>query len=318
MTPPPRLRLTSTADLLAAIPYLLGFHPADCVVVVALRGRDVQFVMRGDLPLVDSRLITDRLIENGAEHAFVVGYGAAAHAAAVTLAAAVRLAGVRVLDEVRVAGGRFRSPAGEGRSDDLDTRVVAAAATFHGLPALPGRETLVAQLAPVTGDERAAMAAATVRAEARLAAWEQRGLSAARLAKAVRRAGFAAVRAAKASGESGRRLADDEVAWLGLLLVDDEVCGYAWESAEPCAADQAAWTDVVRRVDPEYVPAPATLLGFLTWRLGLGATAAIAVDRALAADPHHRPAQLLAHILSHGLDPAIASAASPGRGTEAA
>ncbi|MFD0787811.1 DUF4192 family protein, partial [Micromonospora azadirachtae] len=49
-TEPPRLAVRSPADLLAAVPYLLGFHPADSVVVVAMRGRRVVFAARADLP----------------------------------------------------------------------------------------------------------------------------------------------------------------------------------------------------------------------------------------------------------------------------
>ena len=48
-TEPARLSVRSPADMVAAVPYLLGFHPADSVVVVAVRGRRVVFAARGDL-----------------------------------------------------------------------------------------------------------------------------------------------------------------------------------------------------------------------------------------------------------------------------
>ncbi|MEO3745983.1 DUF4192 domain-containing protein [Plantactinospora sp. B5E13] len=52
MTPTDQATLSvrSTADLLAAVPFLLGFHPADSVVVIALRANRIVFVARGDLP----------------------------------------------------------------------------------------------------------------------------------------------------------------------------------------------------------------------------------------------------------------------------
>ena len=40
---PPRLSLREPTDVLAAIPYLIGFHPTDCVVVLALHGRRMAF-----------------------------------------------------------------------------------------------------------------------------------------------------------------------------------------------------------------------------------------------------------------------------------
>src|SRR4051812_38127714 len=85
MTPtqPPRLAVRSPADLIAAVPYLLGFHPADSVVVVALRGRRVVFAARGDLPEPGSdprpaaRHLAQVIARQDAEAATVIGYGPA-------------------------------------------------------------------------------------------------------------------------------------------------------------------------------------------------------------------------------------------------
>src|SRR5690349_19587406 len=46
----PTLSLSYPADALAAIPYLLGFHPTDSVVVLAIRGRHAVLAARHDLP----------------------------------------------------------------------------------------------------------------------------------------------------------------------------------------------------------------------------------------------------------------------------
>ena len=46
----PRLTVRSPADLITAVPYLIGFHPTDSVVVVAMRGRRIVFAARADLP----------------------------------------------------------------------------------------------------------------------------------------------------------------------------------------------------------------------------------------------------------------------------
>ena len=57
-------------------------------------------------------------------------------------------------------------------------------------------------------------------------------------------------------------------------------------------AHRRLWTDVVRRAQPGYVAAPASLLAFTAWQAGDGALANIALDRALADDPGllHGPA----------------------------
>ena len=225
---------------------------------------------------------------------------------------ALRRAEVPVVDELRLTGGRYWSyrceergccPA-EGRPHRPEETAVAAAATFAGQVALPDRAALVARIAAVTGAERTAMAEATVRAEDRITELLARDLPDAGLARSVRRAGRAAVREAERRYRSGRRLADDEVAWLGALLVDVAVRDYAWERIGVEDWCTELWTDVVRRVEPAYVPAPACLLGFAAWRQGQGALAYAAVDRALAADREYTMAGLLAQILGLGLSPA--------------
>src|SRR6266704_3663050 len=42
--------LRSVGDLLAVVPYLLGFHPTDSAVVLGVRDRKIIFQVRGDLP----------------------------------------------------------------------------------------------------------------------------------------------------------------------------------------------------------------------------------------------------------------------------
>jgi hypothetical protein len=225
---------------------------------------------------------------------------------------ALQVVEVPVIDELRLTSGRYWSyrceergccPA-EGRPHRPEETTVAAAATFAGQVALPDRAALVARVAAVTGAERTAMVEATVRAEDRIAELLARDLPDAGPARSVRRAGRAAVREAERRYRSGRRLDDDEIAWLGALLADIPVRDYAWEriGVEDWCAD--LWTDVVRRVEPAYVPAPACLLGFAAWRQGQGALAYAAVDRAVEADREYTMAGLLAQILGFGLSPA--------------
>jgi hypothetical protein len=320
MTPECTLQVRSDADLLAAIPYMFGFHPTDSVVVVAFRGRTVVFAARQDLVLDDDHAdpaagqVAEVVLRQNVDGAMIIGYGERDRVTPTVrrVSEALRLAEVPVVDELRLTGGRYWSyrceergccPA-EGLPHRPEETAVAAAATFAGQVVLPDRAALVARIAPVTGAEQKAMADATVRAQERITELLSRDLHDAGLARSVRRAGRAAVRDAERRYRSGRRLDDDEVAWLGALLVDVAVRDYAWERIgieDWCAV---LWTDVVRRVEPEYVPAPACLLGFAAWRQGQGALAYAAVDRALAVDRDYVMAGLLAQILGLGLSPA--------------
>lgn len=51
MNAPPttRVRLSDPAELIAAVPHLLGFHPRDSLVVITLQGRRLGLTLRSDL-----------------------------------------------------------------------------------------------------------------------------------------------------------------------------------------------------------------------------------------------------------------------------
>src|SRR5262245_30004287 len=46
----PRVTLRTPTDVLAAVPYLLGFHPGESVVIIGLHGARLAFNVRADLP----------------------------------------------------------------------------------------------------------------------------------------------------------------------------------------------------------------------------------------------------------------------------
>ena len=313
MTADISLHVSSVHEFLAAVPYLLGFHPSDSVVVVAFRGRTVLFGARLDLPgpaadaeraRAEAAHLAGIVARQGAEAAAVIGYGVAARVtpAVLRVSEALRRRQVPVVDEFRVTDGRYWSY----RCTDLDCcppdgtpcrpedTAVAAQATYQGQVVQPDRAALVAQLAAVTGPERTAMSAATERARARLAE---------ALPGGVRRTGRAAVRTAETRYRSGNRLTDDEVAWLGLLLVETQIRDYAWMRTAGEDWRIEMWTDLLRRVDPLYAPAPASLLSFAAWRKGQGSLANAALDRALAAEPTYSMAQLIGDILHEGVPP---------------
>ncbi|ROT33688.1 DUF4192 domain-containing protein [Micromonospora sp. HM5-17] len=323
------LVVRSTADLLAAVPYLLGFHPADSVVVVALRGTRIVFLARGDLPGLPaaSEPPGDGLGEAAAElaavvarqgvHAtMVVGYGPAARTTPMIDALIVALGEVDlpVLEALRVTGDRYWShvcgdPVGcppEGTPFDASTSQFAAAATFAGQVALPDRDTLVRQIAPVGGSARRAMREATRKAEVRLRDLLGRAPAADALnQRTVWRAGRAAVRLALRRHRDGGQLTDDEVAWLSLLLVHLPTRDDAWRWTGGEEWHLTLWTDVLRRAEPDLGAAPASLLAFAAWCAGQGALASVAVDRALEAQPDYSMALLLAEALRVGIPPSI-------------
>jgi hypothetical protein len=307
------LTLRSIADILSMVPYLLGFHPSDSVVLLGLRQGRVVFQVRGDLAgaaelarhygeVVNRQQVTDVII---------VGYGPVAAVTPAVLAIDRQLAAMHlnVLDVLRVTDGRFWSYAcdsldccpAEGTPFDPVNGPIAAAAVVAGHVALPSRQAVQRRLAPLGGLARADMTRATARADQRLTELVE---GAADPSGALRAAGVAAVDDALSRQRSGAQLDNDELAWLTVVLVYLPVRDHACEAVGgDLGVHVGLWTEVLRRAEPELSVAPATLLSFAAWRAGDGVIASMAVERALAADPDYALARLLAEVIAGGLPP---------------
>ncbi|HEY3681756.1 MAG TPA: DUF4192 domain-containing protein [Streptosporangiaceae bacterium] len=326
------LAIRNPADLLAAVPYLVGFHTDESIVVVGLaRPRmNAVFTMRSDLPPSnDPAEIAGRasylahvLALQHPAYAMIAGFGPGARVTPIAEAVRTEIEAldIPVRESLRAHDGRYWSylcasvaccPP-EGTVYDPTASVFAAHATVAGCVALPDRAALVAEVAPVGGAERAAMRAATERAERRFAALVGRALSGTPPEAGERppaEVGAAAVGAALDRHAAGAVLGDDEVAWLALLLTHLRVRDEAWVRIDERddhahrGAQRGLWTHVLRRVEPDYVPAPACLLAYTAWRDGDGGLANVALDRARRADPGYTMACLIDQLLSSGSPP---------------
>lgn len=307
------LRLRSPADVVSAIPYLVGFHPDRSVVVLGCGGPGGTYAVRIDLTADDALVehIAELVARRDSADVVLAGYGPGERVTPVVDRVRDRLHahGVRIRDALRVADGRFWSylcadPSccpPEGTVVDVRGSAVAAQAIAGGLVALADRRELERMVEPTGG---AGMRRATEHAEARLAAWaaEDAGSVPARMVTA----GVPLVRALVGRASAGLDLpGDDEAAWLGVLLTSLRVRDEAWVRIDKAglAGHLRLWSDLVRRVSVPYAAAPASLLAFAAWRAGDGALANVALDRALAADSRYSMARLLHDLFVSGLPP---------------
>ena len=164
---PQPVRLSSPTDLLSAIPYLVGYHPHDSVVCIAVR--DQQPLCFVNLP-VAAAVADGATVQKAAAHvaaaahtAIIVGYGTPHRVDAVTaqLHTALSASDVTVAAMWRSTGRRFscltpgcRDCPADGEAYDPDTSPVAAQLVVQGAVALPDRDTLAAQLEAVQGQRR--------------------------------------------------------------------------------------------------------------------------------------------------------------------
>jgi hypothetical protein len=320
---PPRLRLRAPVDVLAAVPYLIGYQPANSVVVLAMRGRRLVFTVRDDLPAPDASPpevddvvddLLDMVLRQPVSGVLLVAYGPDERAGPVLfgLRAAFEAAGLAVLEMLRAAGGRYWSylcanpdccPP-DGVPYDIYSSAVPAAATVAGCVALPDRDAYESLVRPEDGPGRVAVAEATVRAGERLLALVSTGGEPAVLAAAR-----AAVDGAIAGQRDGGRLGDDDLAWLTVLLTSIPVRDMALAAItgppEGLEAHRALWIDAFRRAAPAFAAAPGTLFAFAAWRCGEATLARLALDRVLDAKPDYNLAALLHHVVAAGLPPSV-------------
>ncbi|MDG6104020.1 DUF4192 domain-containing protein [Dactylosporangium aurantiacum] len=337
-TPMP-LRLSSPTDLLSAIPYLVGFHPNDSVVCVAVR--DTQRPCFVNLPVAgvdaDGGAAVRRTVAYvaaTAHTAIIVGYGSPQRvdAVAAQLHTALTSLGVAVPGVWRSTEGRYyclipgcaACPV-DGEAYNPDTSPVAAQLVANGVVALPDRAALAAQLDPVRGRRRAAMDTACRRAVHRLQAMigdntgridnlpdhGPRSRLDATPGPAVQPApthvvdaGARALRDALHDAEQGRVLSDDEVGWLAVLLHLPAVESLAWRCTTDEPWQRQLWTDVTRRATPPLVGAPACLLASCAYLAGNGALANVAMDLALQTGFTSSMARQLEVALDAGMPPA--------------
>jgi hypothetical protein len=216
------ITLRGPDDVVAALPYQLGYHPRDSVVAVSLRGKRVGLVARCDIPPAGHErqvvaTLIGPLLRDGATSVIVVGFEDvpdASHPLVLALVERLELTGIDVTDVAVVRDGRRYSPVcsepccppeGVELTHPADVPCVAEFVALGRAP-LGSRDAVEDLVAPEP--------------------WRCAGVAAAIESRSGmprrRRRSAAAWRAVLASGERGRRPADSRVvadAALGLADV---------------------------------------------------------------------------------------------------
>lgn len=325
MTQPRTFTVKSPGDILAMVPYILGFHPEDSVVLLTLGGADNRVHARADIPEDSANLseLVENLVgmarRNRIRRAVIVVYSddeclaGAVHAA---LWRALVRAGVEVARAIRADGSRWYRLGGSddlsgpdaGTPYDLGSHPFTVQSVLDGQVVLGSRRELEDSLLGTDPDEVEAVGRAADRAMDRFARvapspGEPWTLDGAR-AHLVAEGHWVAQRVLRFLRDRIRL----DVADLGRLLVAlvaIEVRDVAWAEMSHENADRHVdlWRDVVRRSPQELLAAPSALLGFAAWLTGDGALAWCAVERCQAAEPGYSLAGLLTQALVGAVPP---------------
>jgi hypothetical protein len=291
-------------DILAAVPVVLGFHPADSLVLLTFDARK-PFHARVDLPPspADDDEVICSLLEPSLLHAvgrvvLVAFTSDAALAGRIGRAAAEAFEGegIGVLDLLRVYDDSWwRVPSGPGESESAPrplatgTHPFAAQAIFAGLVTHGSREDLRASLDPVAEQVADTLA-------------RQRGLSPPGPDDVDDLTAGLSDLIADPSGPSPETAA--RVLWL-VGPVPGRDAALAMLSRERAQDHLRFWTSLLRRAPDDQVPSAAMMVAFSAWLSGHGALAWCAIDRCRAADPDHRLAELLSSCLTHAVPPSL-------------
>jgi hypothetical protein len=293
------VRLGTVQELLTAVPFLLGYQPRQCLVVLAADDADrlVATISTGVPTVRQAPLVADTLIHALApapvRAIMVIGYCPHRQAPALTALTALlpwRVDALILVDEQRW-WSLARSAPQEGHPLVLQDQVQAPLLVLSGVPAA-SREALAATLDPGPPevldrvrhllDHDPDHAAPT-------------GLS---VMKHLYRQVMAAW---TAHATSPQALTEHDAAFL-LMAVSNTTIRDACAVWDDDAAI-ALWHGLVRIAPTGWVAPAATLLALASYQRGDGTLAQLAADRALDDDPDYTLADMINRALRVGLPP---------------
>ncbi len=300
-----RLRAKSPADLIGVVPYLLGFHPSESVVLLLLSERRVVMTARMDFAeLTDPRGLAGYLDEvrrgQGAVGVVTITYSRSDDAWERTAALADEIDPAVLVDAMLADGERWWSVLcngsccpPEGTPYDLGSNPLSAAAVYAGLNAMPDRSSVAALVAGPSPDDVPALELAVDEALDELI-----GTSVGSRKRLVRRL-------VQQTLDAGQPPSDAECARLAVLVHHLHVRDVAWAqlTRERAAEHVALWQRVVSRTPAWLASAPLCLLGISAWVAGNGTLQNCCVERVERIDPEYSMASLLADINQRALPP---------------
>ncbi|WP_197322031.1 DUF4192 domain-containing protein [Saccharomonospora sp. NB11] len=314
--------LRDPGELLAATPHLLGFDPAESLVLVGHRGRTgvrIGNIVRADLPSPGDETALARHLLGPLTHdsvavtVIVVGGtrtegtpGPPARAVVAAVSAVFGQAGLPVLHALWVPRIRAGAPwrcyeqsCCAGHLPDPRSTVMAAVSAHAGLVTHRSRAEMERQLHPVAPEVL----------ERRAAMLRRRSSGGGRDDVAALRRGRSAVRTVLARAWKGTlHLSDTEVVELAVALSQPKIRDACLATALPVDSPGAAtaerlWLLLTKHTPTPQRAEPATLLAYSAYVRGEGALAGMALDAARDADPDHLLSGLLRQALDHGLPP---------------
>ena len=305
----PRLKIRRPDDLLAIIPYLIGFHPSEDLVAVFIKSGRVWLTVRTDMPPESA---AEELAEwldalakrEEADALALVAYSAASLPANRILTGLMdRLAEHELADVLYVGHGRWWSlTCGEeccplsGTPYDLTSHPLTAAAVFAGLGVRANRRELEASVSGPPDAEQSRLLELAEDLLAELGPFDDH-VAAGELLVSILDSAIADLSA----------LDERNCLLLSLLVNNIHARDVAWARISPSDAEEhiRLWGSVVSRVPSELSAAPLCLLGMAAWIAGQGGLVNCCRERVSQVNPHYSMGKLLGDIGERGIPPSL-------------
>lgn len=313
-TLPKPIRVRGAGDLYAAIPHLMGFHPADSLIVLVLKDNVISMTMRVDLPRPRHRgmlaaQLEAPLLEHGATEVILVVVCPPCehmpeelpHEPLVTaLRHKLGGVGVEVVEAVWLPACQkdarwlcYLDVDCHGTLPDPQQSAVAAASAHEGQVTFESRAAMAAIAAldpPDALERRSALLDDLMTSSGE----PDPGVELHRVRDAI-----------DAVAERKGPLPDAEIVALARALAVSEVRDASMAFATHARSRQAEhlWLELTRSCPAPERAEPACLLAFYAYQRGDGGIAAIALDAAEEACPGHSLTKLLRAALSTAVPP---------------
>jgi len=302
-------------DLLAAVPFLIGYHPSDSLVLISVKSDALEMAMRIDFPINPPtgayQLLAGHLQRDDAEAALIVAYepkdNRSGEEVLANVAAAISDLEIPIRELMLVRDGRWRSmlcddlsccpPEGNEITDFRNSRITAEqVANGKVLPFLDS-EGLTHSIAPTIF--------------ARDINWNAQVIGfridpdANNLNELQRDGAESVLLLADFYVQQGFCKDYDLIARVLGRLTDVQVRDFALG----CHTDQTLnaywtmWRDLLRIAPPKFVAPVASLFAAIAYENGEGAFAHRALDRAIEDDPEYSLSRLLRRVFSSGWPP---------------
>jgi hypothetical protein len=307
--------LTSAHDLITAVPFLIGFHPTNSIVLVSVKEDSIGLAMRIDIPrTLDSDaidLLAHHFIREKAEAALILAYMPDERddgdSLLISLGAGLIRNGISVQESLLIRAGRYRSiicrdlsccsPIGKEVPQIEDSEMAAE----HVVAGIPMPYANISELIDTLAADSTSLELAWSDEVSRfyiaddaetIAELRRDGVETMDLLLDEYRMGHGARNKILVARMIGR-MSDVQVRDYALGVHDEDSFDLYF----------VMWRELLRLAPRGYVAPIACILAAMAYESGDGALAQKALDRAIADDEQYPLAQLLRRVFNAGWPP---------------